>query len=149
MISNKSLGNHQQQSPDFIDQLRDYISKMGIITKVIFCVNACVFILQSLIKISALEYASWLEPITHGQFYRIITAIFSHANLVHFFFNMISLVMFSPSIEDHHRTVDYLIINVFLYNVVGKWEQFNQFRTCIVVHVLAHDICARNFLWRK
>lgn len=118
MISNKFIGMNQYL--DLTKQLQNYINKIGIITKVIFWINICVFIIQSLVKINNVEYVVWLLPIIEGQFYRIITATFSHAGLLHILLNMFSLVLSSPIIEAHHGTVDFLIINVFLYNVVGK-----------------------------
>ena len=116
------VDNQQQSPPDAIDQFREYINKMGIITKAVFCINVLTYIVQGALKINMLEYVSWLTPIAHGQFYRIIASIFSHANLIHIAFNMASLVIFSPLLELHNGTTDYLIINLFLYNVVGKFS---------------------------
>jgi rhomboid domain-containing protein 1 len=56
--------------------------------------------------------------VIEGQFYRIITATFSHADMKHIFFNMMTMMIFSPVVEKHHGFSDYLIINILL--IIGQ-----------------------------
>lgn len=94
--------------------MKNYWSEIGIITKVILFLNILVYIVQSFSDISPYEYIVWLKPVLEGQVYRLITATFSHANFMHIFFNMMTLLIFSPAIEKHHGFGDYLIINIIL-----------------------------------
>lgn len=109
---------NQNNNTDLFVQLKEYWQDMGLLTKILLLLNILVFIVQSLIHINSFEYIICLKPFLEGQFYRILTSTFSHADLRHIFFNMITLLIFSPQLEKHHGTVDYLLNNILL--IIGS-----------------------------
>jgi membrane associated rhomboid family serine protease len=72
----------------------------GVVTRILIGINVVAFILQRLLGQSATgEF--WLVGVfvAHGEYYRLLTAAFLHASLLHIAFNMIALYAVGPQLE--------------------------------------------------
>ncbi len=54
-----------------------------------------------------------------GEFYRLFTAMFLHADLLHLFNNMIFLFLFGIGIESNYRRIEYIVI-YFMSGFIGN-----------------------------
>ena len=55
-------------------------------------------------------FANYYEVVQDGEFYRLLTCIFLHANIYHLFFNMYALYNIGMQIEKFYGRVKYLLI---------------------------------------
>ena len=56
------------------------------------------------------RFAMWPEAVHHGQWYRLLTAAFLHANIEHIFFNMVILAIVGSPVEAEVGKVRFLVI---------------------------------------
>ena len=63
------------------------------------------------------RYALWPTAVHQGQWYRLFTAAFLHANFEHILFNMIALAIVGPSVEAELGKGRFII--VYLLSAVG------------------------------
>lgn len=90
----------------------------GITTVVrgLLAVNIAVFVLQQLgtgggpLHNLDLRYAMLGVAVAHGQWWRLFTAAFLHAGIVHIGFNMLALYSFGPSVEKALGRVRFLAL---------------------------------------
>jgi membrane associated rhomboid family serine protease len=75
------------------------MSRLTPVVKWLIGINVAVFLLSSARPSIETRYAEWPRQIAAGQYERLITAAFLHANLLHIFFNMFALAIFGPPIE--------------------------------------------------
>jgi len=75
------------------------MSRLTPVVKTLIGINVAVFLLSSARPSIETRYAEWPRRIASGQYERLITAAFLHANLLHIFFNMFALAIFGPPIE--------------------------------------------------
>ncbi len=82
-----------------------------VVTTILIAINIIVFIL-TLLKYEdmVLNFANYYEFVQNGEIYRLLTAAFLHANLLHLFFNMYALYNLGSQIEKYYGKVKYLII---------------------------------------
>lgn len=82
-----------------------------IVTVALLIVNFLVFIL-TLMNYSYMinTYANYYEVVQNGEFYRLFTCMFLHANIYHIFFNMYALFNIGKQIEKYYGRIKYLII---------------------------------------
>ncbi len=80
------------------------------ITAKILAINIVVFLLTSFSQ-STFDLLALTPTIAvqEGMFWQFFTFMFVHANFAHIFFNMFSLLMFGPTIEERMGTKNYLI----------------------------------------
>ncbi|MBD3156156.1 MAG: rhomboid family intramembrane serine protease [Candidatus Aenigmarchaeota archaeon] len=90
------------------------ISFWDTITSKILTINIVVFILtsfsQSTFDLLALTPTTAIQ---NGMIWQFVSFMFVHANFAHIFFNMFSLLMFGPTIENRMGTKKYLIFYMF------------------------------------
>ena len=65
--------------------------------------------IDSLLQFGAISPERILE---HGEYYRLLTAMFLHGNFTHLFFNMFSLYVFGSRVERYYGTTAFGIIYV-------------------------------------
>lgn len=73
-----------------------------------------------------------------GEVYRLFTAMFLHADLLHLFNNMIFLFLFGIGIESNYRKIEYIVI-YFLSGFVGNL--FSLFLLPLIVISLGASGC--------
>jgi membrane associated rhomboid family serine protease len=79
----------------------------GQITRLLIVVNVVAFIYQQTSNRFTLHYElipsgiphTLIAGVAHGQYYRLITSAFLHANVLHIFFNMYALLIVGPTLE--------------------------------------------------
>ncbi len=90
--------------------------KKPVVTLFLIFLNLVCFLLPKLFGIDDwfLETFFTYGPLIRiGQYYRLLTGAFLHANLFHFFFNMYALYIIGSQLENFMGRVKYLIIYLF------------------------------------
>ena len=89
-------------SEEFIEN-KSYIYKSAFVTMILLTINIIVFVLSSLfLPVLYSKGAMYTAAvISEGEIYRILSAIFLHANVNHLFNNMIMLLLVGAIIENY------------------------------------------------
>ena len=73
---------------------------MSPVVAAVVAVNVVVFVASGFGTGSLVErWGMWPIGVEHGEWYRLLTAAFLHANVLHIAFNMWALVIFGPPVE--------------------------------------------------
>lgn len=96
----------------YINRTRPYV------TYVLIGINIAVFLLEQVLKLTGMSNAYMLLKlgakentlITCGQYWRLLSACFLHANLAHIVSNLIGLYFWGPHIETLLGRIKYLIV---------------------------------------
>lgn len=89
-------------------------------TYILVIINVIVFILIKTNKIDCEDLASSYHMVfNRKQYYRIITSAFAHEDILHIFFNMVSLINIGSFVEDVFGSVRMLVI-YFVSMILGK-----------------------------
>ncbi|MFX0070625.1 MAG: rhomboid family intramembrane serine protease [Candidatus Hermodarchaeota archaeon] len=96
--------------------------KQAKITQTLIIVNIFSFIVFNIIL--PVEYILQLAQINTKiiqdlEYYRLITSIFLHADIMHIFSNMVALLIFGAAVEKNYARWQYLII-YFLSGLIGN-----------------------------
>lgn len=103
------------------------------VTWALIAVNVAVFLIGRIdaatgreIFINAAQYKPLIDD---GEIWRVVTAMFVHANLTHVLFNMWALYLFGPSLERRFGSVSFTALylaaglgGASLYHAVGRIE---------------------------
>ena len=84
------------------------LATIAIITKheLTFILVSGVFIFETLVK-----YGANFGPLVKdGEVYRLVSYMFLHAGIIHIFFNMYSLYIVGPRVEDFYGKWKFLLI---------------------------------------
>lgn len=86
-------------------------SDIPLITISLIVINAIVYLL-SLIDYNGIvnNFANYYLYVQNGEYYRLITSMFVHANILHLLSNMYALYVVGPIIEKYYGKGKYLII---------------------------------------
>ncbi len=82
-------------------------------TDALIIINILIFIIQLILGNDFIITHLGLHPfyvLEHHQFYRLITSMFLHANIIHILFNMYALYIIGPQIENFYGRVKFGII---------------------------------------
>jgi membrane associated rhomboid family serine protease len=74
--------------------------RVTLVVGILIATNVVVFILTSTHRNLEFDYAQIPANVAHGQAYRLFTAAFIHENITHLVFNMASLVVMGPPVEE-------------------------------------------------
>lgn len=89
-------------------------------TYILVIINVIVFILIKTNKLDSEDLASSYHMVfNRKQYYRIITSAFAHEDILHIFFNMVSLINIGSFVEDVFGSVRMLVI-YFVSMILGK-----------------------------
>lgn len=89
-------------------------------TYILVIINVIVFILIKTNKLDSEDLASSYHMVfNRKQYYRIITSAFAHEDILHIFFNMVSLINIGSFVEDVFGSIRMLII-YFVSMILGK-----------------------------
>lgn len=103
---NKTNDKKVKQSEDI------FKPKKPIITYILIALNVIIYIISILVGRNSFITLFGLEPhyVLAGQYYRIITSMFLHANITHLIFNMYSLYIIGSQVESFFNKTKYLMI---------------------------------------
>jgi membrane associated rhomboid family serine protease len=95
-------------------------SNAGQLTRLLIAINVIAYVIQQTSNTFTARYElipigpahTIVAGVAHGQYYRLITAAFLHANLLHIFFNMYALLIVGPSLEVALGRLRYLTLYV-------------------------------------
>ncbi|MDD2203137.1 MAG: rhomboid family intramembrane serine protease [Bacilli bacterium] len=89
--------------------------KKPYITYGIICLNVLVFFFSMLYGIDTVATYLGLQPdlVRSGQIYRLLTAVFVHASVLHILLNMYALYIIGPQLESFYGSGKFLIIYLF------------------------------------
>ena len=100
--------------------------KLYPVVSTIIAINFIVFIITLLPYIGDEIFRAGMSVnayISHGQWWRVITSLFLHADFMHVLFNMFSLFLFGPELEKIAGKVRFLTI-YFLAGIFGNVATF-------------------------
>jgi membrane associated rhomboid family serine protease len=110
-------------------QFRPSAGTMGPVTTALIAINVVLFVATSVGGLnfasnggtsSLFEHLSLIPPaVGHGQWYRLVTAMFLHFNLIHIGFNMYALFLIGPALELRLGRLRYLAL-YFLAGIGGS-----------------------------
>ena len=92
------------------------VGSPGGATKILLVVLACVFLVDIVLFEGVLQHPLLLwagnipDAVRHGEWWRPITALFLHANLLHLGMNGLALWLFGPAVEKSMGRWRYLVI---------------------------------------
>jgi membrane associated rhomboid family serine protease len=92
-------------------------SNPGAVTSVIIAVNVVVFVVQQTVSGFTSRYDEAPFDVDQGDYYRLLTGTFLHANVLHIGLNMLALYMFGPYVEAALGRVRYAAL--YLLAAVG------------------------------
>jgi rhomboid protease GluP len=100
----------EAQKNDEVFRMKKPFVTIGLIT-----LNVLVYIISAIYSLDVVGTIGGLyaPAVRAGQVYRLLTAAFIHANLIHLFFNMYSLYILGSQLESFYGSVKYLIIYLF------------------------------------
>ena len=94
---------------------RIFSRKKPIVTYILIVINIMIFMYTALYdpnqRIVGL-CANYYPAIRLGEYYRLFTAMFLHANLTHLIFNMYALYVAGPQVERYYGRLKYLFIYI-------------------------------------
>ena len=103
-------GNIDSTSEDFLSKQQE-IYKSAYVTLALIVINIIVFVISNLVPSLYSNGAMFTAGIlANGEYYRIFTATFLHANVKHLFDNMIMLGIVGAIIENYMGHGLYLIM---------------------------------------
>ena len=96
--------------------------KKAIITQALIIINCISFIVFTILL--PIEFILQLvqknsKIVRDLEYYRLITSMFLHANIMHIFSNMIALLLFGTAVENNYSKLEYLII-YFISGLIGN-----------------------------
>ena len=82
-----------------------------IITTSLIVINVIVYLL-SIVNYNFIlnTFANYYLHIKNGEFYRLLTSTFVHANIIHLLFNMYALYVIGPVVEKYYGKLKFLLI---------------------------------------
>lgn len=82
-----------------------------IITTSLIVINVIVYLL-SIVNYNFIlnTFANYYLYIKNGEFYRLLTSTFVHANIIHLLFNMYALYVIGPVVEKYYGKLKFLLI---------------------------------------
>lgn len=103
------------------------------VTWVLIAISVAIFLIGRLDRATGQEIfvnaAQYKPLIDDGEFWRVFTAMFLHANFTHVLFNMWALYLFGPSLERRFGSASFATLYVgaglgggALYHVVGRLD---------------------------
>jgi rhomboid protease GluP len=116
------------------------------VTKLIFCVNWIVYIVQRLYFLREDNkifeaFASCLAPtIFAHQFYRVFTSVFTHGNLAHILLNTHGILVVGNWVENAYGSIFYAFINFWLLLASNLMELGFQLSMVYVVPISLVDL---------
>lgn len=102
----KDITNKNEQEAKKAEDV--FTKRKPYITFILIAINAIIFVLSN-INVDILNKL-FLAPNIEGEYYRLITSVFTHYNAFHFLFNMYALYIVGPQIENFFGCIKYLII---------------------------------------
>jgi rhomboid protease GluP len=105
----------------------DLILSMKLTTALIF-INILVYVSTSLggLNYFIIKYGFQTDEFLNGDYYRIITSLFLHANVAHLGFNMLALLLLGSSLEKKVSPIRYLTV-YFVGGIIGNLAMFIPF----------------------
>lgn len=94
--------------------------KNPIVTYVLIAINVIIFLLQMVDSSIGIRFAVYnVGIIEHGQFYRLLTGMFLHANIIHLALNMYALYVIGKQLEGFIGRGKYIIVYI-LSGIMGS-----------------------------
>ncbi|MGM9878270.1 MAG: rhomboid family intramembrane serine protease [Bacilli bacterium] len=94
-----------------------FSQKKPIITYLLIVINIVMFLITAMLKINNiidLDYylGNNYVMVQNGEFYRLFTCMFMHANLIHLAFNMYALYVLGPQVERYYGKYRFIAIYI-------------------------------------
>lgn len=100
-------------------------SQAGLMVKILVAINALVFILQQSDPTIVNRFVDAAPCVADGEFYRLLSSAFLHANISHIALNMLGLWIIGNSLEQVMGRVRFVVL--YLIAGIGGSVAFNMF----------------------
>ena len=119
---NKLEDEKEKNLENFVQKVDDIFTiKRPIVTNIIIGINVFLFVLTLILgkDIMFIFGANYGPLVANGQFYRLITSAFLHADIIHLLTNMYALYVIGRQIESFYGKTKYLTIYI-LSAIIGN-----------------------------
>jgi membrane associated rhomboid family serine protease len=82
------------------------------VTYALIAINALVFLADQQGVFNSNRFDLWAPALANGEWYRLLTSMFLHANIAHIGLNMLSLYWIGPMVEARYGHVRYLALYI-------------------------------------
>ena len=112
----------QPAAPGFLKQVANFGMSIGLYGRCCIAANVIIYILQliffsgeaQMLHVALTFGANYQSIVSANQYYRVVTAAFSHANFPHILFNMCAMAIFSVKLEKAYGSNFFFVINIWL-----------------------------------
>jgi rhomboid protease GluP len=106
---NKATEKEAKRNEEIFTKRKPYV------TILLIAINVLAFIYTSMYGLEMVgTYGGLYAPyVRNGEFYRLITSVFLHANVLHLLLNMYALYIIGSQIESFFGSIKYLVIYLF------------------------------------
>lgn len=119
LIINVTNDINEKTAKDNKNYDKVFSSKKIVITNILIVINVLIFLLTMFKPEITLMFANNLGLVKSGQFYRIITSAFMHANIIHLACNMYTLFIIGSQVEQFLGKKKFIII-YFVSAIMGS-----------------------------
>jgi len=113
---------HNKNNDEIVKTNEIFKRKIPYITYILLALNIVIFLYYNLIGTYDYvlnEYCLHGSSVRNGEYYRLITSMFLHGDLIHLIFNSYALYIFGSQIESYFGKIKYIIIYLFS-GIVGS-----------------------------
>lgn len=101
-------------------RLGEFLGSVPVITRALLVVNVTVHVVIFVFSLSLNTFAISANLVVgSSEYYRVVSAAFVHAGLMHIFMNMSSLLQLGLSLEAHFGSLQFLFLSVWSVLIVG------------------------------
>lgn len=101
-------------------RLHEFLSSVPVITRALLVINVSVHVVIFVFSWSLNRFAISANLVLgSGEYYRVVSAAFVHAGLMHIFMNMSSLLQLGLSLEAHFGSLQFLFLSIWSILIVG------------------------------
>jgi membrane associated rhomboid family serine protease len=103
-----------------VGRMEEFLSSVPVVTRALLVINCLVHILIFALSLSLNTFAvSAHLVVDDGEYYRIFSAAWVHAGLMHIFMNMSSLLQLGLSLEAHFGSLQFMFLTLWSVFAVG------------------------------
>ena len=101
-------------------RLEEFLGQVPVVTRALLFVNLAVHALIFIFSLSLNTFAISAHLVVNdAEYYRVVSAAFVHAGLMHIFMNMSSLLQLGLSLEAHFGSLQFLFLTLWSIFAVG------------------------------
>lgn len=101
-------------------RIDEFVNSVPVITRALLIINIVVHLIIFVFSLNLNTFAiSAHLVVDNSEYYRIVSAAFVHAGIMHIFMNMSSLIQLGLSLEAHFGSLQFLFLTLWSVMIVG------------------------------